>query len=739
MTTSPGLPSLVRFGPYEADLLSGELRKSGIRLKIQDRPFQILAILIEQPGQVITREQLQKRLWAEDTFVDFEHGLNTAINKLRQVLSDEADNPRFIETLPKRGYRFIAPVSGASTVPETQEATASAPTEVRKGNGFAPAAVPVTVPHAAGKNRIRPSVAAIAAVFLAAVAIGGWYFFSRSRSESSWSEIRIAPLNGLPRQGDAAFSPDGNQVAFNWVGEKGNYQHIYISQIGATDSPRQLTNAGDGTFEFAPVWSPDGRYIAFYRFNDKEQALAIFVTAGLGGSERHLYTVKSPRKVDALDWSPDGKLLAFCDSNSPDEASRIYFLSLDTLEVRPVTSPQPGTLGDVTPAISPDGKSLAFVRDTLDVREIYVQPVSGGTPKQITFDHADIQGIAWTPESRELIFGSSRQGNESLWRISAQGGTPQRLPIAGATWAVRPAISRKGNRLAYTSITYSSAIFRASVTPDHKVGKPLERFISSTGLEEGPQYSPDGKYIVFQSTRTGYHEIWRANADGSNPIQLTHFERNLTGTPRWSPDSMQISFDSRPQGHAHVFVINAEGGRPRQVTQGDSENGVASWSVDGKWIYFASNRGGDWQVWKMTPQGDNVTQITYKGGFTPLSSPDGRYLYYAKGRDIPGLWRVPVDGGEEVKLLDGPPVGGWGYYAITKDGIYYPDASIPGKGGFYYYSFATQTSSLAMAVDHEQPCSGAPSLGFSPDGHNMLMCLQDQALVYIMLVENVRL
>ena len=740
MTTSPRLPSLVRFGPYEADLLSGELRKSGIRLKIQDRPFQILAILLEQPGQMVTREQLQKRLWAEDTFVDFEHGLNTAINKLRQVLSDEADNPRFIETLPKRGYRFIAPVSAAlsAMAPELmgEESVPAAHAEAPSMDS-PPKGTPAAAQPRSPKHRL-PYTAAVIAVVVAAILLGSWYLFLRNRSESSWSQIRIAPLNGLPRQCDAAFSPDGSQVAFNWAGEKGNYQHIYISQIGATGSPRQLTSAGDGTFEFAPAWSPDGRYIAFYRFDDKEQALAIFVTAALGGSERRLYTAKSPRKVDALDWSPDGKLLAFCDSNSPDEASRIYFLSLDTLEVRPVTSPQPGTLGDATPAFSPEGKSLGFVRDTLDVREIYLQPVSGGTPTQITFDHADIQGIAWTPDSQELIFGSSRQGNESLWRISAQGGTPQRLPIAGASWAVRPALSRKGNRLAYTSISYSSAIFRASVTSDHKVGKPLERFISSTGLEEGPQYSPDGKYIVFQSTRTGYHEIWRANADGSNSIQLTHFEKNLTGTPRWSPDSKQISFDSRPEGHSHVFIINAEGGQPRQVTRGDSENGVASWSVDGKWIYFASNRGGDWQVWKMTPQGDNVTQITHKGGFTPLPSPDGKYLYYAKGRDVPGLWRVPVDGGEEVKMLEGPPMGGWGYYALTKDGIYYPDASIPGKGGLYFYSFATQTSSLAMPVDHEQPCSGAPSLGFSPDGQNMLMCLQDQALVYIMLVENYR-
>jgi len=742
VTTSPRLPSLVRFGPYEADLLSGELRKSGIRLKIQDRPFQILAILLEQPGQMVTREQLQRRLWAEDTFVDFEHGLNTAINKLRQVLSDEADNPRFIETLPKRGYRFIAPVSGASLTAPTEpmpamQAIPQIETEAAKESRFTQAVPVAAAPPVPGRlHHLSYFAVAIAMVLVAGIALGAWYFLSR-RGESAWSEIRIAPLNGLPRQGDAAFSPDGNQVAFDWAGEKGKYTHVYISQIGATDSPRQLTNTGQGAFEFAPVWSPDGRYIAFYRFDDKEQTMAIFVTAALGGSERRLYTVKSPRRVDALDWSADGKLLAFCDSNSAGEASRVYFLSLDTLEFRPVTSPPAGTLGDTTPAFSPDGKSLAFVRDTLDVREIYVQPLPGGTPTQITFDHVDIQGIAWTPDSRELIFGSSRQGNESLWRISAKGGTPQRLPIAGASWAVRPAVSRKGNRLAYTNISYSSAIFRGSLTPDHRVGKPLDHFISSTGLEEGPQYSPDSKYIVFQSTRTGYHEIWRSNADGSNPIQLTHFEKNLTGTPRWSPDSKQVSFDSRPGGHSHVFVINAEGGQPRQLTQGDSENSVASWSIDGKWIYFASSRSGDWQVWKMTPQGDSVTQITHKGGFAALPSLDGKYLYYAKGRDVPGLWRVPVNGGEEVKLLDGPPAGGWGYYAVTADGIYYADITNPAKG-LYFYSFATQTSSLAMPVDHEQPCSGAPSLGFSPDGRTMLMCLQDQALVYIMLVEKFR-
>ncbi|HET6933038.1 MAG TPA: DPP IV N-terminal domain-containing protein [Candidatus Acidoferrum sp.] len=741
MTTSPQLPSVVRFGAYEADLLSGELRKSGIRLKLQDRPFQILAILLEQPGIVVTREQLQKRLWAEDTFVDFEHGLNTAINKLRDALSDEADNPRFIETLPKRGYRFIAPVS-ASMVPRAHlhaVASTNVPTPF-PSPGISPANSPDISSHAsfalAAKRRLSTSAAASALLLLCAALLVTWYFFSHYRSAAEPSEIRIAPLNGLPRESDAAFSPDGNQVAFVWAGEKGGFAHIYVSQIGATDSPRQITGTGEGTFEFAPVWSPDGHYLAFFRFNDKEKVLAIYVTAALGGSERRLYNVKSNRKVDALDWSVDGKYLAFSDSASPSEASKIFLLSLDTLEVHPVTSPPAGTLGDTTPAFSPDGKSLAFVRDTLDVREIYLLPLSGGPPQQITFDHADIQGITWTPESDKLIFASSRQGPISLWRVSAKGGTPQRLPIAGAGWAMRPALNRKGNRLAYTSVTYSSSLWRASLTPDHKIIRPLEKFISSTGLEEGPQYSPDGKHIVFQSNRTGYHEIWRADADGSNPIQLTHFKKNLTGTPRWSPDSKWISFDSRPAGHSEIFVINAEGGQPRQVSQGDSENGVASWSTDGKWIYFASNRSGTWEVWKITPDGNSARQITRHGGFAALPSLDGKYLYYAKGRDLPGLWRVPVEGGEELKMFDAPPVGGWGYFAVTADGIYYPDVSTPGKGGLFFYSFARQSSSLAWSVDKEEPDNGAPALGISPDGRTLTICLLDQPLVYIMLVEN---
>lgn len=737
MSTAPQTPRVVRFGSFEADLRSGELRKSGIRLKIQDRPFQILSILLEQRGQVVTREQLQKRLWPEDTFVDFEHGLNTAINKLRDALSDQADNPRFIETLPKRGYRFIAPVSSGNGEAASTPLPSSAPAN---GSRQTPAESMTTTSAPLAKSEgFHPSRLLFAILGLGSLAlvIGvTWYLSDRAARHKDTTQIRIAPLNGLPREGDAAFSPDGNQVAFVWAGEKGGYAHIYISQIGAADSPRRLTNYSDPAFEFAPAWSPDGRYIAFFRFDQKAQTLAVFVTAALGGSERRLYTVKSRRKVDALDWSPDGKYLALSDSPIPDAASQILLLSLDTLDVHPVTSPAAGILGDSSPAFSPDGKYLAFVRNTLDVLEIFRMPAAGGSPTQLTFDHADIQGIAWTPDSQNLIFSSSRQGSPSLWRISAQGGAPERLPLIGSAWAMRPAISRNGKRLAYTSVSYTASILKATLTSDHKVAGPFEHFITSTGLEEGPQYSPDGKRLVFQSTRTGYHEIWRADADGSNPVQLTHFAKNLTGTPRWSPDSRWITFDSRPGDHPQIFVINAEGGQPRQITQGDSDNAVPSWSMDGKWIYFASNRNGSWQVWRAAPNGGSPLQVTKSGGFAALPSLDGKYLYYSKGRDLPGLWRVPVNGGDEVELLSGLPPSAWGYVAVTSDGIYYPDIPAGAKGGLFFYDFATRKSSPAFIGDKEQPDNGAPALAVSPDGRNLLIVFQDQPLVYIMLVEN---
>ena len=738
-TPAPTSP-VIRFGSFEADLLSGELRKAGVRLRLQDRPFQILAILLEQPGQVVTREQLQKRLWPVDTFVDFEHGLNTAINKLRAVLSDDPDSPRFIETLPKRGYRFIAPVSTPSAAATVGPAFIEFPQNAVPENGERQApsgslrdatSAPVRLP----RPRLLLLLSSLALLLICGSLFAGWYFFSRGKSAASWSEIRIAPLNGLPHESDAAFSPDGAQVAFAWSGGTPNRVHIYVSQIGA-ESPRRLTSSP--WWEIAPVWSPDGKYIAFMRFAEDESLGGIYVASAVGGSERKVYPLMPNHTSKEIDWSPDGKYLAFGERASPGDPVRIYLLSLDTLEKHPITSPPPGILGDGNPAFSPDGKNIAFMRDTLDTQEIFVMPAQGGTPRQVTFDKRIIQGLSWNADGSALIFSSNRGGLPSLWRIPAGGGSPEFLPFGGGARAIRPTVARKGNRMAYTNVSYASDIWRAELPVNGSKPAPAAKFIVSTELEEGPQYSPDGKRIAFQSTRTGNYEIWRCDADGTNLVQLTRFNGPLTGTPRWSPDGRELVFDSRPAGHSHIFVINAEGGQPREITSGDSENGVADWSADGQWIYFGSSRGGTWEIWKISAQGGAPAQITHHGGFAPEPSRDGKFIYYAKGRELSGVWRVPVGGGEETKILDGPPATGWGYFFVTENGIYYGDrADHNNGGGLYFYDFKSQRSSNVLLLD-PFGSEGAPGLSISPDGRYALYTAVAPLTINIMLVENFR-
>jgi Tol biopolymer transport system component/DNA-binding winged helix-turn-helix (wHTH) protein len=729
-TPAPTSP-VIRFGSFEADLVSGELRKAGVRLRLQDRPFQILAILLEQPGQVVTREQLQSRLWPADTFVDFEHGLNTAINKLRQALSDDPDNPRFVETLPKRGYRFIAPVSNPNGIISLVEQNSPTPS-------VAPAASP-TSDEPSPKYRSAflrsPLFLSFLGIFLLAITAAGiWFFSVRAKSTPTWSEIRIAPLNGLPHEHDAAFSPDGTQVAFVWRGNTPDRVHIYVSQIGA-ESPRRLTSSP--WWEFAPVWSPDGKYIAFLRFAEDKSLDGIYVASAVGGSERKVYSLTPEINSKEMDWSPDGKYLAFGERASAGEALRIYLLSLDTLEKHPLTSPPAGILGDSSPAFSPDGKNVAFVRDTLDTQEVFLVSIQGGTPRQLTFDNRIVQGISWNADGSALIYSSNRGGPPSLWRIPASGGRPELLPFGGGARAIRPTVARKGNRLAYTNVTYSSDIWRAELPVAGSKPAAAAKFIVSTELEEGPQYSPDGKRIAFQSTRTGNYEIWRCDADGSNLVQLTRFNGPLTGTPRWSPDGRELVFDSRPAGHSHIFVINAEGGQPRQITSGDSENGVADWSADGQSLYFGSSRSGPWEIWKVSAQGGAPVQVTHHGGFAPESSRDGKFIYYAKGRELPGVWRVPAGGGEETKILDGPPPTGWGYFFVTEKGIYYGDMPNHKNGGLYFYDFKTQQSSNVLLLD-PFGSEGAPGLTISPDGRYALYTALASPTVNIMLVENFR-
>ena len=568
---------------------------------------------------------------------------------------------------------------------------------------------------------------------------------TRSSPESSLPPMKVIPFSSFPGQENwPVFSPDGNQIAFTWDGATGDNFDVYVKLVDAGEPLRLTTHPG---IDNSPAWSPDGKHIAFTRFYKGQNA--IYTISALGGSERKLLQLGLESGWNGRDpmvvWSPDGRYLAFPDKSSLEETPSIFLLSVDSLEKRRLTTAPAQYFGDWFPAFSPDGKTLAFTRwSHQGVGDIYLASVEGVEPRRLTFNSAWISGLDWTPDGRSIVFSESRGGRLRLWRISASGGTPEPLmgvdDVFWSPWgsppfiSSPPSISRQGHRLAYVQSMNDSNIWRIEV-PNSKVrSNPPTKLIASTMLEQGPQYSPDGKRIVFESTRSGFYEIWVCDSDGTNTIQLTTLDR-VTGTPRWSPDGRQIAFDSRPESHSDIYVINVEGGSPRRLTTETSDDEVPSWSRDGQWIYFASNRTGDNQVWKIPAEGGEPVQVTKRGGFAAFESPDGKFIYYAKGLNAPGIWKVAVGGGEETPVLDQPKGGYWGYWAVVDGGIYFLNAEVKSHPTIEFFSFATRRV-RQIAVMEKEAFQWNPGFAISPDGRWILYAQVDQSGSDIMLLEN---
>ena len=712
--TSP----ILRFSIFEVNLQTGELRRKGQKVKLQDQPFQVLAALMERPGEVVTREELRSKLWPADTFVDFDHSLNAAIKRLRDALGESAEKPIFIETMARRGYRFI-------------------------GN--------VEVPAAPSRPTLWQWLftwksAVLGAIVACALALSFVYYSrsssSKARRPATAPEV-ISVVTNVGEKYTPSLSPDGQHLAFAWNGGSGPAFSIYVKLVGTEDLLR-LTKR-ESSIDFNPVWSPDGRYIAFCRILEGETG--IYIIPALGGTERRVReTLWQERKsgeilwsAGRLSWSPDGKLLAFSDGTSRSEflagrehlGSSIFLLSLDSLEVRRLSSPL-HSIGVSNLAFSPDGQTLAFTKVSPAFDAIYTVPVSGGEEQRLVSDGTFHWGLAWTPDGRNIIFANAGWPVNPgwLWKVPFPGGgEPERLQFSQE--GIEPAI--RGNRLVYVHQTANLNIWRRNLNSLVAAGSP-DRFISSTKMESGPQFSPDGTKIAFESTRSGAYEVWMSRSDGSGLVQLTHFN-SITGTPRWSPNGQQIAFDSGVGGNVDLFVVDAQGGSPHRLTSEPSIDAVPSWSRDGHWIYFSSNRSGSGQVWKMPPVGGPAVQVTQHGGFAAFESPDGKFLYYAKGLMVPGLWRIPTQGGEEIEIISSLEAGYWGYWAVVEKGIYYLD--LKKTPGINFFDIASHRVSRVFDLEN-RPTRRAPGLAVSPDKKTILYTQLDALNNDIVLVENFR-
>jgi serine/threonine protein kinase len=590
-------------------------------------------------------------------------------------------------------------------------------------------------PVAKRQPRRRLAWSAAALAVLAGAVLGIWLL--RPREETLATPVRAIPLTSYP--GSEAYptlSPDGNQVAFSWTGENQDNWDVYVKPVGP-GTPLRLTN--NPVSDLSPAWSPDGRWIAFVRRPSGKQQIVLIPP--LGGPERVLVEMdtRSEFTGPSLAWMPDGKWLAAPFAESSDEPPAVYLFSIENGEKRRLTSPPANILADASPAISPDGQSLAFSRlRSASANDLYVLRLTSslkaeGEPRKLTPETGTLNGAAWTADGRAIIYSI----DGVLLRIEATGtATPEQLAFAG-DGAIDPVISWSRKRLVYSWGYYDANIWRLDLAgPTQATSRSA--LISSSRQDMWPAYSPDGKRITFASDRSGSDEIWTCHSDGSNCIQLTSFG-GLVHNPRWSPDGKFIVFDSRRAGQADLFVIGAEGGNAQQLTTDPASDTQPSWSHDGRWIYFASLRTGQYQVWKMpwtqgSARESEAVQVTKKGGYVALESPDGRFIYYANRRANPGLWRAPTQGGEEIEIL--PALGYPKSFALTERGIYFipPWWKAGEKPSIQFFEFATEKTFTVAVIDNLD----ADRLTVSPDGRSLLYEQVDQEGRDLMLVENFR-
>ena len=715
------------FGEFEFSVRSGELRKSSEVVGLQYQPLRVLQVLLEYSGEVVTRNEIRERAWPDDSIRDFDNSLRVAVNKLRQAFGDDPDAPQYIETVPRRGYRWLYPVTVQEVQPNVvvlESSTAPVFDEVSAPPRLTgPDSITSVALKASRRTVLLRRVGVSLALWVALLAA---IWFLRPQAETPDPKVLpLATYSGLEQT--PALAPDGKRVAFAWTGTNPNDPYrVYVKPVGE-EAAQLVAETPPGASDGDPVWTPDGRSILFFRRNS--DATGIYQVSLGSAAERQLTAISlhgSPVKRGRFAISPQGNTVVYPSRLTGQQQIALFLLDLASLQSRQLTFPPPESEGDGDPAYSRDGKTIVFARGSPESRQVYVVPANGGDIRQLT-GHGifDVEGLAWTLDDREILLGG-----QQLRRISASanGENPTAVPYLPGP-VIYPFL--RGDQLVYLQAWNNANIWKLELRNASRAEGEPSKLIASTRQQAAASFSPDGSQIAFQSDRSGTWEIWKSNRDGSNAVQLTHSNGPLTGTPRWSPDGRQIAFDSRTKEIPEIYVVPAEGGAPRQATNNPAGDNVPAWSHDGKWLYYSSNRDGITNIWKMPVDGGAEQRVTTNGGIYAAESPDGEYLYYSRSPTDQTLWRVLVKGGEEQLVAGAPTPFGCSHWAIGATGLYI----INRNGDLVFYDFAHRQS--ATVIHHPELLTDW-SLAVSPDQREIVWAQIDARRADLMRVENFR-
>jgi Tol biopolymer transport system component/DNA-binding winged helix-turn-helix (wHTH) protein len=598
----PVTPQLVRFGVFELDLNTGELCKNGRKLKLQEQPFRLLSLLLEQPGQTITRNQLKEVLWPSDTFVDFDHSLNAAIAKLRQSLGDSAENPRFIETLARRGYRFIAPVEATSNgernvtpVPAPASVIAAAPVED----------IPVS-PRVEPKIRIAWVLAIGFAALAVATAFAIWLL---RKPEPGQAEL-VQLTNDIGLTMDPAVSPDGRLLAYASDRADGRNLNIWIQQLSDGGSAVQLTHFDADTSE--PSFSPDGNKIAFH---SGQNGGGIYVIPTVGGEPVRLAsTGRDPR------FSPDGQWIAYWRG--------VY-----------ASPPLTGVGGG----------------------EILIVPATGGPERRIGSDLKDY-GLAtpiWASDSTRVLVSDSAGDSIDWWMIYLDGKPSRRTDISST-------LKQQGFRFAFDRIPHFSEwgpgfilfsapygdtynAWRLLLSDDGRSTGPAQRLTSGTTLEVSPVLTASGS-LIFASLNL-VHSVWGIPGETNRGVINGDLKRITDGRfefmPSISSDGRRLAFAAAKRGatthspvqddeafmlpfprHSSTLEIRVKDldtGTEAAISGGESSPFGPEISGDGSMVAYAA----DEKLY--VTQADNPSRHIVSGAGKPWGwSPKHEQLFFCK-------------------------------------------------------------------------------------------------------------